>query len=258
MPIDKPNDNSAPVFYPQMNYSISKYVDLSKFLSLIQTESIFFCRLDKLEDKLEGTFPKNSKEQFKDWYLSILNHLPPDENVDEIKLNDYLNERINLSEKFKQINCISCWNKSISESYALWKIYSNLEQGIMIKSNVERLIKAFENSDEIISLSEIKYINHEIDIIPTGNLNYPIIHKNIAYSYEQEIRLIHQVTMDDGYFHNWNCELNVNGKYLKVDINELIEEIIISPFAPKWFFDIIEDILIKYNLKKTIKYSVLK
>ncbi|NPA09739.1 MAG: hypothetical protein GXO46_12185 [Chlorobi bacterium] len=89
-------------------------------------------------------------------------------------------------------------------------------------------------------------------------MNYPIIHKSIHYDYEKEIRLIYKVPFESGLEYDWSKEENQFGKYLDVDVNTLIEEIIVSPKAPQWFFDIISDLLQKYNLKKEIKYSDLK
>jgi hypothetical protein len=53
-------NDSAPVIYPSSDYSIVKYLDITKFLSLIQRRSLFFCRLDKLEDQFEGTTAKKN------------------------------------------------------------------------------------------------------------------------------------------------------------------------------------------------------
>lgn len=255
MPIEKPTDSTAPVFYPTEDLEIVKYFDLSKFLYLIQTQTLFFCRLDKFEDQFEGSFPELSKKQYRDWFLDLTNS-GSDFRKDE--LDYFLNDRIGISESFKKLNCISCWNKSSSESYALWKIYSDMNKGIMIKSSTSNLIKALEKTPENIQLSEIKYIDYRKEEIPIGNLNYSVIHKHNAYNYEQEIRLIHQVRPQNGYKYNWEKEKNPFGKYMKIELESLISEIVVSPYAPKWFFEIIQNLLTTYKLDKPINYSVLK
>lgn len=256
MPIEKPTNQTAPVFSPKENYSIVKYMDLAKFISLLQTESLFFCRLDKMEDKFEGTSPKLSIKQNEKWYRSLYTegHFKTN-NVDESVANDLL-ERQEMEEKFKKLACISCWNKNTTESYALWKIYSDINKGIMVTSSVYNLIESFNSTPENIQLSEIKYINHSTDYIPNNNSNFPIIHKNLAYSYEQELRLIYQVEAENGLIYNWKPQ--ENGKYLKTNLKILIEEIVLSPYSPEWFYDIIKDLLFKYGIDKKIKYSELK
>ena len=66
------------------------------------------------------------------------------------------------------------------------------------------------------------------------------------------------IYQSDFYTKKSDEDKNENGKYISIDINELIEEIIISPYAKDWFFNIVEDLLIKYNVSKKIKYSDLK
>src|SRR5690606_7351081 len=162
----------------------------------------------------------------------------------------------------KSLFCISCWNKYNSESYALWKIYSGMDKGIMITSNIELLKKAFENTTEKVQLNEVLYIDYEKGFIPPNNINNPVLCKNIAYSYEEEIRLIYCLLgtgkVGNGLIYDWGAEKNEFGKYLKIDLNILIDEIILSPYAPIWFYDMIQDLLQKYDLDKKIKFSKLK
>ncbi len=84
-------------------------------------------------------------------------------------------------------------------------------------------------------------------MIEPWNMNFPIIHKNKAYHYEDEIRLIHAVKFKHGFKYNWHKERNQNGKYFEVNLDNLIEEIIISPFAEKWFYDIIANLMTVEN-----------
>ena len=258
MPIEIPTHRTAPVFYPKENYRIVKYMDLAKFISLLHSKSLFFCRLDKLEDKFEGSSPKRNLEHneflFRQRYEQ--NHLKSS-NIDESVAKD-LFVRNNIEDKLKSLYCVCCWNKYNSESYALWKIYSEINKGIMITSSIEKIKKSFNSTPENIQLSEVRYINHDTDLIGKGNSNYPIIHKNVAYNYEDELRLIHLVEAENGLFYDWNSQVNSSGKLLSNNLDILIDEIILSPYAPKWFFDIVQDLTIKYNLNKRIKHSNIK
>ncbi|AZA52018.1 DUF2971 domain-containing protein [Chryseobacterium sp. G0201] len=199
-------------------------------------------------------------QDYKEWYtyftqnklLDIIN-TSVEEHVEQA-----LVDQKETQEKYKKLVCISCWNKYDSESYALWKIYSDLSKGVMITTNIERIEAAFANTEEQIQVSEVKYLDYKKDKIKMGNMNYPIIHKNIHYDYEKEVRLIHKVSFKSGLNYDWSQEENQYGKYINVDIDILIEEIIVSPKAPQWFFDVISDLLQTYNIEKGIKYSDLK
>jgi len=54
--------DTAPVVVPPRETVLVKYLDLTKFLSLLYKRSLFFCRLDKLEDQFEGTTAKRNYE----------------------------------------------------------------------------------------------------------------------------------------------------------------------------------------------------
>ena len=253
--------DSAPVNYPKTDYPIVKYLDLTKFISLLQRQALFFCRLDKLEDIFEGTTAKFNydsrirryKHLRETGYFTV--PMTDDDIIKSIKEDDA------HEQKMKSITCVNCWNKGKDfESAALWKIYSGFDKGIMIKSSISRLEKSLSDTNQEIRLSEITYINYDSEIMPFGNATYPIIHKQSAYSYEDEVRLIHSTNYEikeKGWQHDWSKEEVQEGIYLKADLNVLIEEIVIGPYSPKWFLKLIEDIMRKYDLDKTISKSKL-
>ena len=256
MPIIKPTDHTPPVFYPQNDYAVVKYLDLTKYISLLQRQSLFFCRLDKLEDQFEGTTSKanfDSKVKFLKYLRDSGFFTVP---LPDDKIIDNVNKQYEVEKRFKSIFCVNCWNKYETESAALWKIYSDFNKGIMIKSSISRLEKSFELEETEIQLSEIHYLDYKKERMPDGNKNYPIIHKTKAYSYEDEVRLIYHLKQP--YWDmDWTKEEVEEGIYIKTDLNELIEEIIIGPYSPKWFFKLIQDISNKYGLDKTIIKSIL-
>ena len=257
MAIIRPTTQTAPVFYPQSDYIIVKYLDLTRFISLIQRKTLFFCRLDKLEDKFEGTTAKLNFDLRIDNY-----HYLRDAGFFQVIVSDEeivkkVKEQYEFEKKKKAINCVNCWNKKNTESAALWKIYSDFSKGIMIKSSISRLIKAWENTKEEISLSEIKYIDYSHELMPDGNSMYPLIHKQIAYSYEEEVRLIYEIVPESGWDYDWTKEEVMEGLYIKANLSELIEEIILSPYSPKWFFKLVQDLSEKYELNKVISKSQL-
>jgi len=252
------DENSIDVnFFPKGNPNLFKYFDLLKFVSLIQKRAIFFCRLDKFEDKLEGTLTNSTLRSYEKWCEYLVSSGKID-GLSEDKKSRLIKEQVDAHNRHKSVTCIDCWNKGESESYALWKIYSGIDKGIMIKSNVERVMKAFENTTEKVHLSDVRYIDFNSDAMEIGNFNFPIRYKDKAYSYEEEVRLIHKVNYRGGFTYDWSNEKIESGKNITVDLDLLIEEIVLSPFAPEWFAEIIQDLLEKYGLRKDLKFSYLK
>ena len=95
-------------------------------------------------------------------------------------------------------------------------------------------------------------------MIPDGNLNYQIIHKHKAYSYEDELRLIYKVPEVKRIDFDWEKEDNNSGINIKLDLNILIDDIVLSPYSPEWFTELVQDLMFKYGLNKQIRKSIIK
>lgn len=255
MPVIQPTAHSAPIKFPKKDYQLGKYLDLTRFISILSTRSLFFCRLDKLEDKFEGTTSKVNFEVRKKYYEDT-NHLIPKPLTSE-EIIQKVEEQYEWEEKIKSINCVNCWNKNASESAALWKIYSDFNKGIMIESSVDRLISSLKEASENILLSEVVYIDYNTQRMPDGNSTYPLYHKHKAYSYEEEVRLIFKKLPEFGWTHDWSKEPVEEGVYIPCDIDRLISRIVISPYAPKWFAELVGDLNEKLGLKKPLGISQL-
>lgn len=248
--------DSCPVIMPNKDQKVCKYIDLAKFLSLLSTKALFFCRLDKLEDEFEGTTSKNNYLKRLKWILDAREHMTAPFTPDQI--HEEIKSMYDFDKEVKEVNCVCCWNKADSESAALWKIYSDYGKGIMIKSTVDDIFKAFETTPQEIRISEINYLDYSNDMMLDFNTIYPIIHKQKAYEYEKEIRLIYEVDSPQiGKKFDWKKEQICEGKLLSVDLNILIDEIVVGPFSPRWMFDLIVDIAAKFGLGKTITRSNL-
>ncbi len=261
MPIFKETD-SPRVFYPETDYIVAKYFDLSKYISLLQRNSLFFCRLDELEDKFEGISPKLNFTKRVEWYkhrrdvVKDFDSAKTDEDIElQVKAeSDYeLSTRPNV--------CINCWNRYDVESAALWKIYTENGKGVMIKSTISKLHQALNSSSEALWISEIDYITRNEDLIPDYNAIFPVIHKSKAYQYETEVRLIYELLFNNKISlphetFNWKAEEIEKGLFVPVDLDILIDEIVVSPFSPN-LKSIIMNLTSKYGLSKNVINSEL-
>lgn len=217
------------------NMDIARYINFTELIDLLETGELHFTNSNYFEDGYEGEIPINF---FKGWSK-------------ESKKN-YLN----IIDSVKQIRnvYVNCWNKFESESYALWKIYTNPNNGICIKTTAGKLRNALENSD--IEIYRVKYIESYKDMISKTepayyyrecsniNINTRIMEtlKFKPYNYENEIRAIY-VDYSKDYF-----------KRFKVNINLLIDHIFVSPFAPDWFYNLVKKIVYnRYEIGHNVK-----
>lgn len=178
------------IFFPEEEIPLVRYMSLAKFISLIDSHALFFCRLDKFDDVYEGTSPEANQIIRHNWYPDMVaaGHFPESGRTEEIAQS--VKEQINQFEQLqRKLICINCWNIAYHESAALWKLYAEEGCGIMIRSSKNQLIKAFETSEEEIWLSAVKYVDFETKNLD-GNILFPAIHKHQFYRYEEEVRLI--------------------------------------------------------------------
>lgn len=220
---------------PPLNKEIKiwKFLNFAKFVDLLINETLHFSRCDKFEDNFEGAISKQA----------II------ERHDQIKKYSQTNTTANDSqemwetffEKIKKTFAANCWHMNEQESYAMWKVYLNNQDGVAIQSNYSRLFQCLQESTEQVYLSVVKY-----DDSDWGNYIDRFLHKRNNYQYEQELRAM--IIRDD---------LNENGVKIKIDLNLLIENIYISPSSPKWFLDLVNQLIDKHNFKFNVENSIM-
>ncbi len=205
----------------KLNYSDSdkiwRYMDLNKFESMIKTGSLFFCRADKFHDKWEGVFPKKFIQKF------------------ELDKKTYPSNNGGIYtpcewqiQKEARSHLINCWHANKSESFAMWKIYSEPNKpSIAIQSTIGRLKLSFNMTKEIIWIGEVEYIdfrnwepqNHFFNV-GTPYILQAFFLKWNYFAYENEIRAI----INKSY----QKHKSEKGIFIEVYLNELIENIYLS------------------------------
>lgn len=210
-----------------------KYMDFSKFINIITTGCIWFNRIDSFEDVYEGVYPPANKCKRKDVYGDLENI--PQKIYDDMEL--YVKKRL----------YISCFHQNDYESAAMWNLYAK-ENGIAIKTTAQRLKNCFCNEEKDIEISKVAYIDYNEDFMPEGNLFYWGLHKRKSFAHEREIRCL---------FLNQKEICDCPGVYIKVDIEELIEKIYISPYAPIYVQSTLNELLKKFEFDVTIIRSPL-
>jgi len=211
-----------------------RYMDLWKFLKLINTSEIFFPNVEMLGDQNEGKIPEKV-------YKLLLEDEKKNTRIEHVK-----NYKGFIENKLRKKILIVSWNANKTESFAMWKMYAKDKLGIAIKSNFERLKKTFNSCEESIYIGEVRYYDDEKPSYRTGNTFYTFLTKHNYYLFETEVRCITVIDINDDYS---------TFKNIKVDLNELIDEIYISPFASETgLIEIIE--FLKQKNKLNFKITV--
>lgn len=220
-----------------------RYMDFTKFISLIDKRKLHFARADKFDDDdpFEGSWPKKSHELRNKLFAGI--------SEEGQKMS---NEEVSrMVKSFKLYNFISCWHANEFESAAMWKLYLKSDKGIAIQSTYSRLKKCIID-DESVFLGKVSYINYETDSINIFEPVAPFVHKRKSFDYEQEIRAIvlkipPNVSPSSNLgFVNPDKEPIKDGLLIAVDIEILIQKVYVAPDTPLWFYELVNSTIKKF------------
>lgn len=227
-----------PVFIQPHNENIKiwKYMDFTKFFSMLDSNSLYFSRSDKLGDPFEGSWPRRNITARK---------LIPHRDI-PAPLQQKLREAQKLypetMDTWRRFVALNCWHMNNNESAAMWKLYLKSNEGIAVQSTFQRLKESI-TSPEIVYLGVVNYLDYNKDSIDESNIFYPYVHKRKAFEYEKEIRgLVARLPTRD-----FNERTIKDGIYIEVELNRLVERIYLGPGTPGWIRDLVESVIGLYN-----------
>jgi len=224
---------------PNDNMTIWRYMDFTKFVSLLDKQALFFCRVDKLGDPFEGSHPKANISLRAEIYK------------DELPLED-ISEIYRLLREFTVVNC---WHINRFESAAMWKLYLKSDEGIPIRSTFGRLRDGLKDAEPDIYIGKVQYIDYEKDRMLDDPLS-SFLHKRKSFEHEVELRAVIQQLPEDGLSKDSERPFD-NGLYIPVDLGLLINQICLAPTSTKWMHDLVTSVTKKYGLKKEVCQSSL-
>lgn len=219
------------------NPIIWRYMDFTKFVSLLDKKALFFSRTDKLGDPFEGSCPRKTVR------------------VRDKKLGTtYAGEFFKLLREFTVVNC---WHINRHESAAMWKLHLKSDEGIAVKSSFKRLKESLKydslkESKFNIYIGKVQYIDYEKEEIPIF-FWAPFFHKRKSFKHESELRVLIQ----KGKVSDRSKRPCDDGLYIPVDLDRLISGIFLAPQTPEWLFSLVLSVTMKYKLDKEVIPSSL-
>jgi len=212
--------------------TVWKYLDQSKFVDLLLYRKLFMSRSDKFEDQYEGTFSEPTFEEIRK--LSADN---PD------FLDFYKTRRKNI--------VVSSWHINEYESFAMWQIFTQKNEGLAIQSTLSRLQQALAHETTFEQhIGEVNYIDYKKEYIPFENSFFPFLFKRKSFVYEREIRIITDVTS-----HHLTID---NGLKIDIGIEHLIEKIYIHPKSENWYKNLVIELVKRLGFDFVIEKSDLE
>lgn len=199
-----------------------RFMDFTKYVAMLHRRAIFLARAEDLPDPFEGMFARRNRS--------------------EGSRQDSGEQR-----RLRKRACLSCWHENEHESAAMWRIYLNSDHGVAVRSSVTRLEASLETAREALHVGKVSYLDYSREPVPDRDRLDPFFCKRNSFDYEREVRV---VWLADGV-------ISDTGHYVSADLEKLVDKVIISPTAERWFGELVESVTEKYGLKLAIGTSNL-
>jgi hypothetical protein len=236
---------------PSNQTKVWRYVDFTKFVSLLDTKSLYFSLIDKLEDKFEGSITQADFEREISNLNSLMNFAP---DFADVSLEIH-NEHSDMRRLFRKIVYVNCWHMNEHESQAMWKLYVKTRKGIAIQTTFKRLSESFSESEESVYIGEINY--SPTTSKPNSHFIRPFLHKLPSFEYEHELRaVISKIPIEKPEIPPYVTEPISSGEFVRVNLDTLMEQIVVSPESGDGFFDLVKSVTEKYLSKEFSKRVV--
>ena len=233
---------------PEPSAKLWRYMDLAKFLSLLDESSLYFTRIDHFNDPYEGALGVATNEDA--WIKMEMQRRAPFVNLkefddgsnDEEKAKYEFDRYRRTIRKWRLNNYISCWHQSDVESEAMWQLYSrDTKQGIAIQTTFERLYQALPVTANC-EFGMVNYIDYSEYNNGTSGKYFHMFdapwYKRLSFAHEKEFRVISESP-------DFNMLTDAHDLLIPVDLNLLIDNIYFSPKADKWFVKLVSNIIKK-------------
>jgi tRNA(His) 5'-end guanylyltransferase len=235
-----------------------RYMDFTKFVSLLSTSCLFFARADKLGDPWEGSVPKADRKAREHRFRSS------PLKMDDATISRFVEFRGEVIKRFIEFTAINCWHANDHESAAMWKLYLKSNEGIAIQSTFERLAMCItDDFTEQVYLGMVKYVNYEEYRIgtPYGGFHWlePFFHKRKSFEHEREVRaiVIRMPETPEGITRIDMPSPIEDGISVPVNLDTLIESVYLAPTIADWFAALATDVLQRYGVDKPVIRSHL-
>jgi hypothetical protein len=199
-----------------------RYLSFSKFLWLLQNKKLWLARADTLNDPWELALAGDQLE-----HVILRRPIRP---LGTITPEEPIRERAKrINKLWRETTYISCWASAEHESYALWKIFCQSNDGVAISTPTRRLRRSLGE----VPLYIVEYCEPGYEIKLPDALALAT-KKRLMFDYEREVRAIATNDTSDP-----NLTKMEFGFTYDIDPEKLITSIAVHPEAGNTLMDIV-------------------
>ena len=219
-----------------------KYMDFTRFVALLHTQSLYYCRVDCLDDSFEGCVGRSALPDFEE----------------AVGKGPGSHGRMSTFVEMARKHFVNCWCMHEHESDAMWRIFGrDAGTGIAVRTTYSRLIDILPASDFI---GLVTYLDYDTESFGLSNLFNYVMHKRTQFSYENEVRIVRSIldeSMSRLVGDKIECNPPERGISVPVHIDLLVEDVVVSPYAPDWILKTVTAVAKRFGLSAPIRHSVL-
>lgn len=204
---------------------VMRYLDLARFLFLLEHKAIFCPAAIQFDDPFEGARSEGDTWEGRSDFNSV------------------------IRQHSRRCTYVSCWYLGTRESVAMWQLYGGgSSPSVAVQTTFSKLKRLFEPKDFSVGL--VGYVDFEIDRTDTGIISWQYFFKRGEYAHEKEVRAIKVGDLTgEGHL--------PPGILVPVSLSRFINKIIVAPKAQQWFVELLQRICIRYKLRIPIVESKL-
>jgi hypothetical protein len=216
-----------------------RYMDFTKFLALLENQSLHMAALTSFDDPFEGHPPRSVIDAF----TALRPNLSPEEIAERRKV---VENNIRVFQNTRKYVSASCWHANPSESAGMWAQYLRTGEGLAVQTSFARLKQACSASPIQVMGAMVQYVDfdtykpHDVNVLTWAAL------KRTSFEHEREFRLL---SLHDP---------SPKGFSLQVDLSALIEAVYVAPTTPSWILELARKVLPRYSVAVEVKRSSLQ
>lgn len=216
-----------------------RYMTFDRLEQLLQTQQLWFARLDQFDDPLEGTLTDGEI-----WF-------DPPADANSLELRDATADP--LAHMMRHTAYIQCWRMG-AESMAMWDLYGKTPDSVAVTTTVGRLRHQLSRDARSVYMAEVEYADWGARHVLRGSFDL-ILRKIKGYEHESEMRLIYWNVagiVPDGVYRS---DLIPKGLTFSFDPTEMLDAIWIGPRGGARTQSKVEALLARHALDVPIRRS---
>ena len=217
-------------------------MSFAKFCCMLERRALFFALVGDMEDQHEGfIYPPAPRE-------------PNDPLLQAEQISQDVLRRISRTA------LVNCWTESSYESRLMWTTYASNE-GVAVRTTFHDLRESMRSVAELpVTFGQVKYVDYRESEVPRFGWA-PLFHKRMEYRSESEIRaVLPGPRWDTDNLPDVPLDPDVaerRGRYVPVDLEVLIKEVVVPPDAAPWFTEVVQSAIERSPVAASVTQSVI-